>query len=182
MDDVKIVGLYFERSEEALTETATKYGRLLYRVAIRILSSHEDAEECVNETFLRVWDSIPPQRPTKLTAFLAKITRNLALDRLARLKSEKRGGGAVTAELSDAIPDTVGEELSDALALKLALNGFLRALSLRDRKLFLGRYWYCYEIRELAACYRLSESNVKVILHRTRLALKAHLEAEGIVL
>lgn len=182
MDDVKLVEMYFSRSETALAETATQYGRLLYSIAFRILSSREDAEECVNETYLRAWNSIPPQRPKRLSAFLARITRNLALDRLDFKKSDKRGGGAVTAELSESLPDVGSGDPSDEIALKISLDRFFRSLSARDRKLFLGRYWYCYDIRSLSECYGLSESHVKIILHRTRLALKAHLEAEGIVL
>ncbi len=182
MDDAQIVQLYFERSEAALTETAERYGRILQSVAYRVLLSHEDAEECANETYLRAWNSIPPEKPKKLSAYLCKIARNLALDLLDCRKSKKRGGGVITAELSDAIPDTSGEDFSDEIALKMALDSFLKLLSSRDRKLFLGRYWYCFAIRELAECYQMSESHVKSVLHRTRLALKAHLEAHGIVL
>ena len=182
MDDVKIVQLYFERSEDALKETEMQYGRLAYSVAYRVLLHREDAEECVNEAYLRTWNSIPPEKPKNFAAYLCKIVRNLALDFLDLRKSEKRGGGLITAELTDAIPDTSGDTISDEVVLKLALNGFVKTLSVRERNLFLGRYWHCYAIRELAECYEMSESYVKVILHRVRLALKEHLEAEGIVL
>ena len=182
MDDVKLVQLYFERSEDAVNETAKQYGKLCYSVAYGILSSHEDAEECVNSAYMRTWESIPPQKPKNFSAYLCKIVRNLALDCLDRLKSEKRGGKDIMAELSDAIPDTTGDAESDAVAIRSALNGFLRRLPTRERKIFLGRYWYCQSIRSLAKAYGESEGNVKIVLHRTRLSLKAYLETEGIVL
>ena len=182
MDDNKIVQLYLERSEDALNETAKKYGKLCYSVAYGILSSHEDAEECVNTAYMHTWNSIPPQKPKHFSAFLCKIVRNLALDCLERFKSEKRGGKLIMDELSDAIPDTSGESIADTVAMRSALNGFLRRLPTRERKIFLGRYWYCLDIRSLSRAYGESESNIKAILYRTRLALKAHLEDEGIVL
>lgn len=181
MDDSKIVALYFERSEYAVNETEKAYGKLCYSVAYGILSSREDAEECVNDTYLRAWNSIPPQKPKKFSAYLARIARNLALDRLFKKNAQKSGGTLITEELTDAIPTSSGDP-SDELALKAALDSFFRTLAVRDRKLFLGRYFYCMSIAELMKTYGEKESNVKVILMRTRQALKAHLEAEGIAL
>jgi len=182
MNDAMIVGLYLERSETAIDETAKKYGKLCYRIAYGILSSHEDAEECVNDGYMRVWGSIPPQKPEKLSAYLAKIVRNLSLDRLDKRKSAKNGGSVLIDELTDAIPDTSGSSITDALVLRDALNRFLRSLPSRERRIFLGRYWYAADTQTLARAYKESVSSVKVVLHRTRLALKKALEEEGIVL
>lgn len=182
MDDKQIVALFFERSESAIEELAQKYGRLCYHVAKGILASHEEAEECVNDTYLKVWESIPPTRPVQLSAFVTRITRNLSLDRIDQLTSEKRKAlPLVIDELAEAIPEVSGD-LTDTLALKSALNGFLRMLDVTARKVFLGRYYYCLSVQELSHRYSLGKSHVKVLLHRARLQLKEHLEKEGIVL
>ena len=182
MNDATIVGLFFERSETAIDETAKKYGKLCYRIAYGILSSREDAEECVNDGYMRLWKSIPPQKPERLSAYLSKIVRNLSLDRLDKRKSAKSGGLALIDELTDAIPDASGGNIVDDMMLRDALNRFFRGLSARDRRIFLGRYWYAADLATLARAYGESVSSVKVVLHRTRLALKNALEKEGIVL
>lgn len=179
MNDSRIIELYFERSESAIDETAKAYGKLCYAVAYGVLSSHEDAEECVNDAYARVWNSIPPQKPRKLSAFLARITRNLALDVLAKKTADKRGGYLIAEELSDAIPVSSGE-IADSLAIKAALEGFLRSRSARERKLFIGRYFYCQSIESLAEHYGEKAGNIKTLLFRMRQLLKQHLEKEGI--
>ena len=166
-------------SKTPIDETAKKYGKLCYRIAYGILSSREDAEKCVNDGYMRLWKSIPPQKPEKLSAYLAKIVRNLSLDRLDGRKSAKAGGKALIDELTDAIPDASGDIVED-VALRDALNRFFRGLSARDRKIFLGRYWYAADLATLARAYGESIASVKVVLHRTRLALKKALEEEGI--
>ena len=182
MEDHKIIALFGERSEDALKVLAEKYGRLCYTVANGILSSHEEAEECVNDTYLRAWENIPPDEPQKLSAYLAKITRNLALDRLESRKSLKRGGMLVLEELSDAIPSASQDTLSDEIGLKSALNSFLQALPELTRKVFLGRYFYCMSVKQLAREHAIGASHVKILLYRTRLSLKEYLEKEGIVI
>ena len=182
MNDAAIVSLYFERSEMAIDETAKKYGKLCYRIAYGILSSHEDAEECVSDGYMRLWHNIPPQKPEKLSAYLLKTVRNLAIDLWHKRKTAKNGGDALFDELTDAIPDENGDSFADELVLKDVLNRFFKGLPSRERKIFLGRYWYAADVKTLARAYGLTEANVKVILHRTRISLKKALEDEGITL
>lgn len=181
MEDSKIIDLYFERSQSAISETQKKYGRYCHTVAYNVLYSDEDAEECVNDTYLKAWQSIPPHRPTLLSSFLGRITRNLALDRYDQRTAQKRGGTTelVLEEISECIPDTSGEDGSDE-ALKNAINKFLASLPKRTRIIFMQRYWYLSSISEISKSLGVSESNVKVILMRTRKKFKAHLEKEEI--
>ena len=141
MDDNKIIELYFARDERAIEETRTSYGRLIYSVAYNILDSAPDSEECENDTYLRTWESIPPTRPSILSAYLSRISRNLALN---RLRDEKRrrplGTELVIDELAEAIPDTAGD-ITDDIALRDALNGFLESLGKTNRQIFVKRYF-----------------------------------------
>lgn len=187
MEDHQIIELYFDRSESALSETQTKYGRYCHTIAYHILGSDEDAEECVNDTLNRAWNAIPPQRPSCLRIFLSKITRNLALDRFKAAHAEKRGCGRtaqVLDELTDCLPDPSSgrDSIADDLALRDVLNRFLKALPEEPMKLFLRRYWWMDSIAEIAAVYGMSESKVKSMLSRTRSKLKNFLESEGIEL
>lgn len=181
MEDKHIIDLYWQRSEDAITRTAGKYGGYCRSIAWNILYNSEDSEECVNDTYLRAWDTIPPQRPGVLQTFLGKITRNLALDRWRRNHAQKRDSGVllVLEELQECIPGSDGD-LSEDLAIRDALNGFLGSLPREQRKVFLRRYWYLSPVKEIAADYGISESKVKMILLRTREKLGAHLESEGI--
>ena len=186
MDDRQIIALYNERSEAALSETAKKYGRYCRTVAYNILYNEEDSEECVNDTWLRAWESIPPQCPERLSAFLGKITRNLALNRYKHNTREKRGGGQtllVLEELAECIPgaDSTEEAAEEALLVEV-LNGFLGKLPTDKRKIFMRRYWYMSSVKEIAEDFGLSESNVKMTLLRLRRKLKQTLEKEGIIL
>lgn len=181
MDDKQIVSLYWERDEAALELTQDKYGQYLCAIARNILGSDEDAEECVNDTYARAWDSIPPQSPSRLGAFLGKITRNLALDRVRSDGAKKRGEGRVELvldELAECLPDGGGNVTDDVL-LKDMLERFLRSLPEQTVRVFMRRYWYMSSVSEIAAEYRLSENRVKVILFRARNKLKAFLEKEG---
>ena len=182
MEDNRIVDLYFERSETAIFETSQKYGKYCHCIAYNILNSELDAEECVNDTYLRAWDAIPPERPRLLKSFLGRITRNLALDRYDREHAVKRGGEGDIAldELGECIPDSDGREMSDELAMKESINRFLASLSKQTRIIFMRRYWYLMSIANIASGMGLSVSNVKVILMRTRKKFKEHLEKEGI--
>lgn len=185
MDDRQIIALYNERSEAALSETAKKYGRYCRSIAYNILSNEEDCEECVNDTWLKAWENIPPQCPDSLPAFLGRITRNLALNRYKHNTREKRGGGQtplVLEELADCIPGGSNAETAAEEALLVdVLNRFLDGLPVQKRKIFLRRYWYMSSVKEIAADFGLSESNVKMTLLRTRSKLKQTLEKEGIL-
>ena len=183
MEDKQIIDLYWQRSEDAIVQTAGKYGGYCRSIAWNILYHSEDAEECVNDTYLRAWDTIPPQRPRVLQTYIGKITRNLSLDRWRKNHAQKRDGGVFLAleELSECIPCSDGN-FSEDLAIREALNGFLRSLKPEHRKIFLRRYWYLSSVKEIAEDYGISESKVKMLLLRTREKLRVHLESEDIVL
>ena len=180
MEDAQIVKLYWERNPEAIARSREKYGIYCFSLADRIVNSREDAEECVNDTWLRAWDSIPPQRPGRLSAFLGRIARNLALDRYDYNHAAKRSGpfDQLLSELSECIPC----QRDDFAQLELTqiLNSFLHSLPESRRNLFLRRYWYCESVEELGRRYRMSQSAVKSSLFRTRNKLKAYLEKEGV--
>ncbi len=183
MEDREIVRLYWERDQRAIAESETKYGPLCRDVALRILDSPEDSEECVSDTWLRSWRAMPPQRPTVLGAFFARITRNLALDRYRRERAEKRGGGEVPLALEELEGCVSGRELETELerrALARAISAFLRGLSPGDRALFLGRYWALKPLAELAKESGSSVSAVHRRLGKLRQRLSEALEKEGI--
>ncbi len=186
MDDSKIIELYMDRSEQAISETARKYGRYCHYIAYNILHNDEDSEECVNDTYLRTWNSIPPKRPNKLQTFLGKITRNLSLNKYEKQSAEKRGSGQIPLildELTECIPaDRNSETLVEDMVIKETLDRFLENLSADARKIFVRRYWYMSSVKEIAEEYGLSESKVTVTLFRTRQKLKTVLEKEGIAL
>lgn len=183
MDDNGIIELYWARSERAITETDTKYGRLCRGVAMNILGTQEDSEECVSDTWMRAWESIPPQRPAHLGAFLCRITRNLSLNLLKRASAKKRGGGQLELALEElgecAAPGGSAERTVEDRELTELLNGFLAGLGSTERKIFIRRYWYLSPIREIAAEYGLGESRVKMSLMRTRNRLRQRLIEEG---
>ena len=183
MEDEKIVSLYWERNERAILESANKYGRYCHAIAYNILSSHEDAEECVDDTWCAAWDAMPPERPKRLLCFLGRITRNNAIDRYRYDSAKKRGAEVECAieEYWECIPN--GEaSAEDELILRGAINAFLSGLDVRSRVIFMRRYWYTMSVKEIAAGMRLSESYVSVILHRTRQKFKDHLTKEGILI
>ena len=184
MEDCRIVDLYWARSEDAIPQTAAKYGALCRRIADRILYDNRDSEECVNDTYLRAWETMPPKRPDVLSAFLAKITRSLALDRYEKDKAKKRGGGEyplVFDELEECIPGPdAPEKVSDSLVIRYTLNRFLSKLPESKRRIFVLRYWYLEPVGEIAKRCRVSESSVKMTLQRARAELKKMLEEGGI--
>ena len=186
MLDSQIVQLYWDRDERAIPETAAAYGGYCFTIAHNILDSTQDAEECVNDTWLRAWNAIPPHRPSVLSAFLGRITRNLALQLFRRDHARKRGGGEIDLvfeELSECVSGSESaEQLADALALKEAIRDFLSALPVRKRKIFVLRYWYAESVAQIARRMRMSENSVSVTLHRLRAALRAHLEERGFTL
>lgn len=185
MTDEEILALYFLREEQAVRETAERYGSCCYTIANRILRSPEDSEECVNETWLRAWKTIPPAYPHNLKTYLTSITRNLAFNISRSRKALRRGGGeleAVLEELSECIatPGTPEEALIQR-ELGQVINAFLDTLPERDRDVFLRRYYYVESHREIAQRYRLRENTVAVILTRVRKKLKQQLIREGYV-
>ncbi len=186
MNDREIVNLYWERRETAITATADKYGGYCHTIAHNILHNNEDAEECVNDTWVGAWNSMPPKRPERLSTYLGKITRHVSLDRFRAYTADRRGGGQTVlalAELEECIPavDSVEQAVDDHLLVD-AVNSFLRAQPARKRHIFVRRYWYLYSVKDIAAAYAISESAVVSTLFRMRNDLKNHLEKEGIVL
>ena len=186
MEDSRIVDLYWARSEKAISETRNKYGRYCYSIAYNILHNNEDSEECVSETYLNAWNSMPEQRPDRLAAFLGRITRNLSLNRWERNTAQKRGSGQVALaldELQDCIPASDStERIVDDRELTDLINGFLASISAEKRKIFMKRYWYFCSVRQIAAELSVSESKVKMSLLRSRNELKQLLEKEGVEL
>lgn len=182
MEDDQIIGLYWDRKEEAIRETDQKYGAYCFSVANHILSNEQDSEECVNDTWLRAWDAMPPGRPSCLRLFLARITRNLSFDKYKARAAKKRGGEMelVLDELEEclAAPDNIEMEIS-AKELKGCINAFLDSIPERERDIFLRRYFYVDSIGGIAKRYCLKESNVLMILSRSRKRLKAYLGREG---
>lgn len=186
MTDEAIISLYWSRSEDAITQTNLKYGGMCRTIAYNILRDREDTEECVNDTWFRAWSSMPPQKPSVLSAFLSRITRNLSLDRYKAARTAKRGSGQLPValeELGDCVPahGSVESEIEQKELTRL-LDRFLRELPERECCLFLRRYWYVDSISDIARRYELAEGTVKSILHRTRQRLRDYLEAEGVSL
>ncbi|MBO4872549.1 MAG: RNA polymerase sigma factor [Lachnospiraceae bacterium] len=186
MKDAEIVELYWARDEQAIRETAEKYGRYCQTIAFNILHDREDSEECVNDTWLHAWNAMPDQRPERLSAFLGRIARNLALKKREKDSAQKRGAGEVPLvleELSDCLPAADhSDRIVEDMVLAEAFNRFLASLKAEQRKIFLRRYWYLSSVREIAADLGISESKVKMSLLRSRKELRQLLEKEGIEL
>ena len=183
MDDRQIVELFFLREERALEQTEKKYGAYCHSVALRIVGNREDAQECVNDTYLAAWNSIPPQKPVLLSAFLAKLTRRISVDRVRKATAKKRGGGEldlVFSELEECIPDekTPERELIEAERAEI-INSFLASLGDTERRVFLRRYFFADPIRNIAERFGFSETRIRSMLFRTREKLKRHLIKEG---
>lgn len=186
LEDAAIISLYWRRDAQAIPATAEKYGSYCTAVARNILRDQRDTEECVNDTYLRAWNAMPPHRPAVLSAFLGKITRNLALNRHRKDAAEKRGGGeadAVFEELSQVVShrDTPESDL-DRRELLGAINEFLAALPDTKRRIFVCRYWYFDSVPDIARRFALSENHVYVTLHRLRTQLRRRLSERGFVL
>ena len=185
MEDNQIISLYWARNEQALAETAKKYGNYCFSIAYNILSSREDADESVNATYMSAWKRIPPHKPDVLSAFLGKITRRISLNRWRNQTRKKRGGGEVILaleELHECIPS--GEDVSHRVEqqeLTRAIAAFLDTLSETEREVFVCRYWYLADIKKLSIAFGFTESKVKSMLHRTRIKLRTHLKEEGLV-
>ena len=184
MDDQEIIARLFARDEEGLTAARERYGGYCAAVARSLLKDQRDQEECLSDTWLRAWNAIPPQRPRSLGAFLAKITRNLAINRLRDGNAQRRGGGQVPLaleELEECVsPDGSPEGELDRQAAVEALERFLDTLPPRQREVFLRRYWHLDTIEDIARRTGWSKSRVSTTLHRLRLRLREHLIQEGI--
>ncbi len=183
MDDNQIVELYWQRNECAISETAAKYGAYCMKISQNILADRADSEENVNDAYLHAWNAMPPQRPAFLSAFLGKLTRNLALNRLKARTAHKRLGDVFSVsldELSDCAPPLPAPEDEAAAAeLGRAISAFLRTQTEEVRAMFILRYFYCGSIAELSERFHCGESRVKTTLLRTRARLKQHLVKEG---
>ena len=186
MKDNVIIQRFWDREEGAISAVAEKYGSYCYRIAQNILDSHEDSEECVNDTWLRAWNSIPPHRPERLATYLGKLTGNIALNRYQQKNAQKRGKGQVElalSELENCVPDPQGmEKTVEDMVLVDALEKFLLAYPRTERNIFLGRYWYLYSLAELASAYGMRESRIASLLYRMRKRLKLYLQKEEIFL
>ena len=182
MDDSKIIELFFARNEDAIKHTDDTYGRRLFHLADNIVHNDQDAEESVNDTYMKAWDTIPPQRPEHFFAFIAKICRNFALKRIDWQKAKKRNAEVVTLtqEMENCIPDTYRDMEADERELGRILDTFLRTLTPENQMVFLRRYWYVDTIAEIAVRYGISESAVQMRLNRTRSKLAMYLAKEGI--
>lgn len=185
MDDEKIIELFWQRDERAIKETADKYGGFCFAIAFNILESKEDAEECVNDVWHRVWASIPPQRPEHFRAFLGRIVRNKAINRWHELRAKKRSAGleALFDELEEVLPSghTVDREL-ESREISEEISAWLKGLERSDRSLFIRRYWYGMPLKDLAAETDIRPARLAQRMHRLRLSLKKHLEERGITL
>lgn len=183
MDDEQIIELFFERNEEALSAVSLKYGRYCDIIVKNVIVSASDAEECVNDTLLDVWNSIPPNKPENLRTYVGKIARNNALDRLKRDTAKKRGGEmqAIVDELADFSSDYSVEAVAEQRELLAEINNFLQRLTERKRKVFVLRYWYCCEVSEIATVTGLTEANVYNVIKRERKKLLEYLRKRGVL-
>ena len=179
-DTIRLTELFCARDEEALRETARLYEPLCMHIALNILADRQDAEECVNDTYLHAWNAIPPARPGSLRAFLGAIVRNLAINRLNYNRARRRSAAIVALdEFAECLPDGT-EPITDTVALRAAFDSFLASLPERERVIFVRRYWYLCPVAENARGMDIPEGTVKSILSRTRERFRIHLEKEGI--
>ncbi len=182
MDDMAIIELYFARNEQAIVETQRKYGKLCHKLACRIIGNEQDAEECVNDVYLGVWQAIPPERPSSLSAFVAKIARNLAIGRLRYRKAAKRDPDVLVSlsELEEIIPDTASLDAASDGEVGRWISEFLYGEEEEVRNIFLRKYWYFDSIADIADRFGYSESKIKSILFRTRNKLRGYLGEKGV--
>lgn len=183
MEDRQIIDLYWSRSEEAISETDTKYGPYCYKIAYNILTNREDSEESVYDTYMDAWNAMPPHRPAMLASFLGKITRRISIDRWRERTAAKRGGNEIDLALDElewCVSDSRSLEAElDRKELIRVVNQFLSTLPITERRVFLLRYWSISSIEEIARTYGFTQSKTASILHRTRKKLRAVLEKEG---
>ena len=185
MDDKDIIVLFWKRSQKAIEETASKYGAYCYSIAYNILNNNEDAEECVNDTYIDAWNSIPPHRPSILSTFLGKITRRIAIDKWRKANAQKRGGGElplVLEELGECVASFQNvEQTVEHNLLSEVIKDFVKKLPETERSIFICRYWYMDSIEDICKQFHFSQSKVKSMLLRTRKKLWNKLNKEGFV-
>ena|GEM_PF-57952 len=186
LEDHLIIDLFWNRSESAIAETVLKYEKYCRSIAINILHNSEDADECVNDAYMNLWNAIPPQKPASLRAYLARITRNLSLNRYRHKNTLKRGSGEIELifdELEDCISSRNGtDDMCEMKMLTEHINTFVKTLSQESQLIFIRRYVYSDAIRDISAKMSISESKVKTTLFRCREKLKKHLEREGVTI
>ena len=184
MFDEEIVEMYWARSEDAILETSKKYGKYCFSIAYNILRDNEDSNECVNDTYFKAWNSMPSHRPDRLSTFLGKITRNIALNKYEYYSAQKRGAGqleGVIDELSECISgEESPESVIDRMICDDVINTFLAGQTAENRKIFVSRYWYACTVAEISQKYHISENSITVRLYRMRNALKSILKKEGL--
>ena len=181
MQDNELLQLFLDRDERAISETSEKYGRYCFYIADNILPTRQDSEECVNDAYVTLWKTIPPQKPESIKGYLAKVLRNAALSMLRRQNAKKRGSGIVEEiidELSEAETDSP-ETITDAKMLSDLINGFVEGLEKQQRLIFVKRYWYLCPSKQIAKECDMSVAAVNMALHRLRQQLKKYLEQEG---
>ena len=184
MDDLRIIELYFARDEQAIKETDVKYGKLCHSIAYNILNNNEDSEECVNDTYIGVWNAIPPTRPNSFMAFLCKITRNVSLKRIEAMARQKRSQATMVSldDLAEILPDeSIRENISNDNLTEL-ISDFLRKEKADVRNVFIRKYYFFDSIGDIAKQYGFTQSKVKNMLYHTRNKLKEYLIKEGIEL
>lgn len=184
MEDTQIIEMFWERNETAIAETQTKYGAYLRRVAYNILANDEDCGECVNDTYYRAWESIPPNRPAKLSAYLAAVTRNLAVSMFRKKTAASRAGSQYAVSLDELAECVSGNDTVEGAAengmIAKSISDYLRTLSQEARIIFVCRYFYNDSISDIAAYFGAGEAKIKSSLFRTRKGLKEYLTKEGI--
>lgn len=183
MDDNRIVELYWERNESAIRETDNRYGRYLWKIAYNVLADREDSDECVNDSYYKAWSAMPPHRPVSLAAFLGRIVRQLAVDRFRRRSAQKRTSSEYPLSLDELAECVSGGEqpyqTAELHLLAQAVSDYLRSLPRETREAFLWRYYFMDPLKEISVRLNASESQVKSMLHRTRIGLRDYLEKEG---
>lgn len=184
MDDSVIIGLFFARSERAIAELAAKYGHTCMRISYGILRNHEDSEECVNDTYLKVWDTVPPKKPDPLMAYVLRIVKNLSINRYTYNKAQKRNGALDVCyeELKECIPDRDSQNITGDNELEEVIDRFLNSLSEENHAIFVRRYWSAESVKDIADDLELPENTVAVRIHRIRRQFKKFLEKEGVAL
>lgn len=185
MEDLNIIELFFRRSEQAIEEIRLKYEKLCASIVRRIVPDSRDVEECVSDTWLRIWNTIPPDRPDSLKSYVARVSRNLALDRYDYNTAEKRSTALTEAfeELEPCLPEAGDyDHVERAGEFRAFINGFLRSLAEETRVIFVLRYWYGYSLAEIASQLSVSEPKIKSSLFRTRNRLLAEMTKEGMAI
>lgn len=186
MKDSEIVELYMRRDQAAIPETEKKYGNYLFKISYNILENREDVSECVNDTYLKTWNSIPPKKPDRLAPFLGKIIRNISLNRFKLYTAQKRGGKSadiILSELDECISSMENtESKAEEKIIVSVIEKFLYSQPEFKRNIFVLRYWYIYSLKDISKIYKISENRVATILFRMRKDLKNNLEKEGVYL